>query len=67
MCPWLSLGGLIFTGILMIWNINGVQGLAGRGRARFAPEGAARLACACRVHALTTMSLLLHLSLQVPS
>ena len=22
-CPWLGIGGLIFTGILLLWNING--------------------------------------------
>ena len=22
-CPWLSVAGLIFTGILLVWNING--------------------------------------------
>ncbi|KAK9830128.1 hypothetical protein WJX72_009909 [[Myrmecia] bisecta] len=22
-CPWLSIGGLVFTGILLLWNING--------------------------------------------
>jgi AGZA family xanthine/uracil permease-like MFS transporter len=22
-CPWLALGGLIFTALLMVWGING--------------------------------------------